>query len=122
MPYSSLAQIKEFVTELIGATSDDPRLTEFQTMASEFVDLYLKAAGASVPLSPVPAVIDRITSLWAAGLYRAARIESGNHPFVDQAVALMEQYIMANYAKEPKRAKISGGRTTGGLKYGETSS
>jgi hypothetical protein len=72
MVYGSLVnvQVMAAVTVKDGVSSADSELTMYLEKACDFISDSLKAV-VSVPLDPVPAVVDTIAEFYASGLYLA---------------------------------------------------
>jgi hypothetical protein len=73
--YGSLVnvQVMAAVTVTEGVSSADAELTIYLGKACDFINDSLKAV-VSVPLDPVPAVVDTIAEVYASGLYLARTI------------------------------------------------
>ncbi len=94
--YGSLANIQVMagVTVNDGVSSADAELTMYLGKACDFINDCLKGI-VSVPLDPVPAVVDTIAEFYASGLYLARNnLADGQtqHPNVVLAEKKLAEY------------------------------
>lgn len=94
--YGSLAsvQIMAAVTVNQGVSSADAELTMYLEKAYDFINDSLKGI-VSVPLDPVPAVVDTIAEFYASGLFLARNnLPEGQtqHPNVTLAEKKLAEY------------------------------
>lgn len=68
--YGDLVSVKERLNKGINETDQDERILRALSQASNFIDLELATWGATVPLSPPPAIIVDCCNDWAAGIVR----------------------------------------------------
>jgi hypothetical protein len=94
--YGNLAvvQVMAAVTVTEGVSSADPELIMYLGKACDFINDSLKGF-VSVPLDPVPAVLDTIAEFYASGLYLARNnLADGQtqHPNVVLAEKKLAEY------------------------------
>ncbi|MBI2125886.1 MAG: hypothetical protein HYU02_01010 [Thaumarchaeota archaeon] len=100
MAYSPVAQVKEVLG--ITATTFDTELTNVITDSDSFIDEYLRPY-ASVPVSPTPTEIGKISALLSAGRFRQRRADdqTKEHPWITEAKERLERYVSSNYRFSP---------------------
>jgi hypothetical protein len=94
--YGSLVNVQVMATVTVngGVSSADAELTMYLDKACDFINDSLKAI-VSVPLDPVPAVVDTIAEFYASGLYLARNnLADGQtqHPNVVLAEKKLAEY------------------------------
>ncbi len=94
--YGDLANVQFMagVTVNDGVSSADAELTMYLGKACDFINNFLKGF-VSVPLDPVPAVVDTIAEFYASGLYLARNnLSEGQtqHPNVVLAEKKLAEY------------------------------